>query len=172
VSAFRGFSVRASAAAAAAMALDPRVARVEEDGRTAAAAVTLQPYPSWNLDRVDQRGSRLDNRYFFDDRWYGQGVNAYVLDTGVRTSHGEFFEFPFGRATFAFDALGEDFAGDCSGHGTHVAGTIAGGTYGVAKGVRVHSVRVLDCTGNGLVSQIVAGLDRVIANHVHPPSRT
>jgi subtilisin family serine protease len=163
--ALRGFAVRASAAAAAAIALDPRVERVEEDAQAAAAAVAWQLSPPWNLDRVDQPATRLDGVYTLDDRWTGAGVNAYVLDTGVLTSHLQFYP---GRATFAFDALGESSAGDCSGHGTHVAGTLGGGTSGVAKGVRLHSVRVLDCDGNGLVSNVVAGIDWVIANHVHP----
>jgi len=166
--AFRGFSVRASAAAAAALALDPRVARVEEDATVRAAAVAWQHSPTWNLDRVDQPGSKLDDLYVFDDRWAGQGVNAYVLDTGVLTTHREFGNSFLTRASFAFDALGEGFTGDCSGHGTHVAATLAGGTYGVAKAAIVRSVRVLDCAGNGLLSDLLAGIDWVIANHQHP----
>jgi subtilisin family serine protease len=162
--ALRGFSMRAGLSAAGAVALDPRVARVEQDGVARAAAVQWQYGPTWGLDRVDQRGAALDGRYGWDDRWTGAGVDVFVLDTGVLTSHLAFG----GRASFAFDALGEGFVGDCSGHGTHVAGTIAGGPYGVAKGASIRSVRVLDCSGNGSASSVVAGLDWVIANHGGP----
>ncbi|WP_243336959.1 Ig-like domain-containing protein [Anaeromyxobacter soli] len=162
--ALRGFSMRAGLAAAGAVALDPRVERVEQDGVARAAAVAWQYGPTWGLDRVDQRGAALDDRYGWDDRWTGVGVDAFVLDTGVLTSHAAFG----GRASFAFDALGEGVVGDCSGHGTHVAGTIAGGPYGVAKGASIRSVRVLDCSGNGSASSVVAGLDWVIANHSRP----
>jgi large repetitive protein len=162
--ALRGFSMRAGLFAAGAVALDPRVERVEQDAVARAAAVAWQYGPTWGLDRVDQRGAVLDDRYGWDDRWTGEGVDVFVLDTGVLMSHVAFG----GRASFAFDALGEDAVGDCSGHGTHVAGTIAGGPYGVAKGARIRSVRVLDCSGNGSASSIVAGLDWVIANHTGP----
>ena len=162
--ALRGFSMRASLAAAGAVALDPRVARVEQDGVARAAAVAWQYGPTWGLDRVDQHGATLDGRYGWDDRWTGRGVDAFVLDTGVYAAHLDFG----GRASFAYDALGEGITGDCSGHGTHVAGTIAGSSYGVAKGVTVRSVRVLDCSGNGSASSVVAGLDWVIANHAGP----
>jgi subtilisin family serine protease len=162
--ALRGFSMRAGLSAAAAVALDPRVERVEQDGVARAAAVAWQSGPTWGLDRIDQRGAVLDDRYGWDDRWTGEGVDAFVLDTGVLTSHAAFG----GRASFAFDALGEGDVGDCSGHGTHVAGIVAGGPYGVAKGASILSVRVLDCSGNGSASSIVAGLDWVIANHTRP----
>ncbi len=162
--ALRGFSMRASLAAAGAVALDARVERVEQDGSARAAAVGWQYGPTWGLDRVDQHGATLDDRYGWDDLWAGQGVDVFVLDTGVHTAHLDFG----GRASFAYDALGEGVTGDCSGHGTHVAGTIGGGIYGVAKRVRVRSVRVLDCSGNGSVSSVVSGLDWVIANHDGP----
>jgi subtilisin family serine protease len=116
--AVRGFSMRAALSAAGAVALDPRVARVEQDGVARAAAVAWQYGPTWGLDRVDQRGAVLDHRYGWDDQWTGEGVDAFVLDTGVLASHLAFG----GRASFAFDALGEGVVGDCSGHGTHVAG--------------------------------------------------
>jgi aqualysin 1 len=93
----------------------------------------------------------------------GAGVRAYILDTGIRYSHNDFG----GRATFGFDAFGGN-GSDCNGHGTHVAGTVGGTTYGVAKGVSLVAVRVLDCNGSGTTSGVIAGIDWVTANHVKP----
>ncbi|MEN8376051.1 MAG: S8 family serine peptidase [Gemmatimonadota bacterium] len=115
-----------------------------------------QADPPWGLDRIDQRGAALDGLYSYD--LSGAGVTTYVVDTGIRTSHAEFG----GRARAGFDALGGD-ASDCNGHGTHVAGTIGGSTYGVAKGVELVAVRVLDCNGAGTVSGVIAGLDWILA---------
>jgi subtilisin family serine protease len=122
------------------------------------------PAPSWGLDRVDQRPRRLSGSYRYPAGG-GAGVTVYVLDTGIRISHADFG----GRARYGWDFIGGDAnAGDCNGHGTHVAGTIGGVRYGIAKRVRLVSVRVLDCHGRGSYAQIVAGIDWVTAHAVRP----
>ena len=113
------------------------------------------------LDRVDQRTLPLDG--VFDPSGDGAGVTAYVIDTGIRYDHVEFG----GRAHFGFDAFGGD-GSDCHGHGTHVSGTIAGTTYGVARKVALVAVRVLDCNGSGTTSTVIAGIDWVAAHAAHP----
>ncbi|HYG80493.1 MAG TPA: S8 family serine peptidase, partial [Pyrinomonadaceae bacterium] len=127
------------------------------------------------LDRIDQRDG-LDTNYTYDNT--GAGVHAYVLDSGIQASHTEFS----GRASADFDTVDDDFdpftdsntdgggqdGQDCFGHGTHVSGIVGGSTYGVAKGVRIHSVRVLDCAGGGTDSSVIGGVDWVTANRVSP----
>jgi subtilisin family serine protease len=95
--------------------------------------------------------------------WTGSGVRAYVIDTGIRTTHSQFGT----RAAVSFDAFGGN-GQDCNGHGTHVAGTIGGSTYGVAKNVLLRAVRVLDCNGSGSTSGVIAGVDWVRQNHTPP----
>ncbi|SHG81027.1 S8 family peptidase [Streptoalloteichus hindustanus] len=163
-SALAGFAVSATEKQARRLAADPRVARVEADSVVRATAT--RPNAPWNLDRVDQRSMVLNNAYNYPDS-AGEGVTVYVLDTGVRTSHAEFG----GRASVGFDAIGDSWKGqDCSttGHGTHVAGTVAGTTFGVANKAKIVSVRVLSCDNVGSVSQIVAGIDWVTANAKKP----
>ncbi|MDQ1592645.1 MAG: serine protease, partial [Pyrinomonadaceae bacterium] len=159
--ALRGFSVEMNEAQATALSRNPQVAFVEADMEVAGASIqTGAPSP---LDRLDQRDLPLNNSYNYASN--GAGVNAYIIDGGIRLTHQEFG----GRAVFAFDNVGDGRAGvDCNGHGTHVAGLIGGATYGVAKGVKLHSVRVLNCSNQALVSRVIAGIDWVAANHVKP----
>jgi subtilisin family serine protease len=115
----------------------------------------------WGIDRIDQRALPLDGVFGFTQR--GSGVHVCVLDTGIYPEHTEFG----GRATAAFDATGGDGI-DCNGHGTHVAATIAGSRYGVAKSALVYGVRVLGCTGSGFVSDVIEGIDWVSGEHLSP----
>ncbi|MFI7236087.1 S8 family serine peptidase [Streptomyces cyaneofuscatus] len=125
---------------------------------------TRVPAAAWGLDRIDQRFLPLDGA--FATQGDGAGATAYILDTGIDYGHPEFG----GRATPGFDAVGDSRNGlDCNGHGTHVAGTVAGRTYGVAPQANLASVRILDCTGNGDKAQMIAGLDWV-ARNAHRPA--
>lgn len=162
--AVKGFVVDASELDAESLAADPRVAYVVEDGVVQASGVQLDP-PSWGLDRVDQEALPLDGKYvYYGD---GTGVNLYIIDSGVLSTHSDFT----GRVDTvnAFTAI-DDGLGieDCAGHGTMVAGVAAGATYGVAKGATIHPVRVLDCNASGQVSGVIAGIDWVTANHQSP----
>ena len=157
--ALNGFSVEMSEADAEAVAQDYRVLFVEEDGVVTADAT--QSNPPWGLDRIDQRNRPLSGTYTYN--WTGSGVRAYIIDTGIRTDHTQFG----GRASNVFDAFGGN-GQDCHGHGTHVAGTVGGSTYGVAKSALLRGVRVLDCSGNGATSGVIAGVDWVRQNHIAP----
>ncbi len=120
--------------------------------------------PSWGLDRIDQKALPLNQSYTYPDA-AGQGVTAYIIDTGVRISHGDFG----GRAYNGFDAIDNDnVSQDGHGHGTHVAGTVAGTSYGVAKKAKIVGVRVLNNQGSGTTDQVVAGIDWVTQNAVKP----
>jgi serine protease len=141
---------------------DPQVAFVEKDQIISINA--SQSDPVWGLDRIDQVERSGDDVYQYPDS-AGEGVNAYVIDTGIRVSHEEFE----GRAVHGYDAVDDDSdASDCNGHGTHVAGSIGGKKYGVAKKVKLHGVRVLDCRGSGSISGVIAGVEWVTNNHVKP----
>ena len=157
--ALNGFAIEMSEADAEALSQDFRVKYVEEDGVMTADAT--QSNPPWGLDRIDQRDRPLSLTYTYNRT--GSGVRAYVIDTGILTSHTQFG----GRASNVFDAFGGS-GQDCNGHGTHVAGTIGGSTYGVAKSALLRGVRVLNCSGSGSTSGVIAGVDWVRQNFIAP----
>ncbi|MFD0724524.1 S8 family peptidase [Lysobacter brunescens] len=160
--ALRGFVVQANDKALARLLADPRVAYVEEDGLVELSAT--QSNATWGLDRIDQRNLPLNTTYTYTPT--GAGVHAYIIDSGILTGHTQFT----GRIGNGFRAIADDGRGtsDCNGHGTHVAGTVAGTTWGVAKNATLHSVRVFGCGNSGSWSDIIAGIDWVRANHVKP----
>ncbi|MFM9023187.1 MAG: S8 family serine peptidase, partial [Solirubrobacterales bacterium] len=161
-SAVKGIVAPLDRADVARLRRDSDVLLVERDGpvRTVAAGPRDQSPATWGLDRVDQRALPLNNRITTDQN--GFGVKAYIIDTGIRTDHVEFT----GRTVMGFDAVGDgNGTNDCNGHGTHVAGTVGGSTYGVAPETTLVPVRVLNCAGSGTFSGVIAGIDWVTANH-------
>ncbi len=160
--AIKGFAATLPAAAVNALRNNPNVAYIEQDQRVQVAQTT-QPYATWGIDRVDQRDLPLSGSYTYTST--GAGVRAYIIDTGIETSHWEFG----GRASVGADYVGDGYNGqDCNGHGTHVAGTVGGATYGVAKGASLISVRVFGCSGGSQWSTIIAAIDWVRYYHVKP----
>jgi subtilisin family serine protease len=156
--ALRGFEARMSEANARRLAADPSVAYVEQS-HLMTISDTQAPVPSWGLDRIDQRALPLNNSYTYPT--VASTVRAYIIDTGIRFTHTDFG----GRAVSGFDAIDGGTADDCHGHGSHVSGTTGGTSFGVAKGVALVGVRVLDCTGSGTTAQVVAGIDFVTGDH-------
>ncbi len=156
--ALEGYAARVPGRELASLRSDRRVAFVERDRRVEASAV--QASPPWGLDRIDQRVLPLSGSFSYTST--GTGVSAYIVDTGIRFGHTDFG----GRAVDGYDAVDPGTpAEDCNGHGTHVAGTTGGATYGVAKDVKLVAVRVLDCAGSGSYSGVIAGIDWVTADH-------
>ncbi|GAA4914955.1 peptidase inhibitor I9 [Stackebrandtia albiflava] len=161
--AFNGFLLEMSADEARALAADPSVDYVEQNGTVSIAGTQSNP-PSWGLDRIDQDSLPLDDSYTYPDS-AGSGVTAYIIDTGADLDHPDFG----GRMTSGADTVdNDDDAEDCQGHGTHVAGTVGGTEYGVAKSVDMVAVRVLDCNGSGTYDGVIAGVEWVTANAQQP----
>ncbi|HEX8210655.1 MAG TPA: S8 family peptidase [Longimicrobium sp.] len=158
--ALTGFAAELNAGQLNALQHNPNVDYIEQDARVQASAT--QSNATWGLDRIDQRSLPLNGTYTYTPT--GAGVNVYIIDTGIRFSHADFG----GRAVSGYDAVDGGSADDCNGHGTHVAGTVGGATYGVAKGARLYGVRVLDCAGSGTNAGVIAGMDWVAQNRVTP----
>lgn len=157
-SALKGFAGNFPEQAIFGLSHNPNVEFIEAD--QIITIDTTQSPATWGLDRIDQRNLPLNNTYTYN--FTGSGVTAYIIDTGIRITHNEFG----GRASSGRDFVDNDLnADDCNGHGTHVAGTVGGSTYGVAKGVSLVAVRVLNCSGSGTTSGVIAGIDWVTSQH-------
>jgi subtilisin family serine protease len=159
--AMKGFVMEMNEQAAIALSKNSRVAMVEQDAQMFGSAI--QGSATWGLDRIDQRGLPLNSEYGYTTD--ASNVHAYILDSGIRTTHIEFG----GRASNDYNATADGQPDkDCTGHGTHVAGTVGSGAWGVAKNVRLHGVKVSPCSGYGTVSDLIEGMDWVAGNHIKP----
>ncbi|MDP1711631.1 MAG: S8 family peptidase [Candidatus Nanopelagicaceae bacterium] len=164
---FSGFAISLPVSAVLGLEHNPKVLYVERDEEMTASDIQA-PAPSWGLDRIDQRERPLSNTFEYSSLGQGAGVRAYIVDTGIRSTHADFA----GRIAPGFSSVIDpvNTTEDCNGHGTHVSGTLAGTTYGVAKAATIVPVRVLDCQGSGSTATVVAGLDWVAADHTSGPA--
>ncbi len=159
--AIKGFAAQLNAKALESLRSDPNVEYIEEDQEI--TIDTTQSSPTWGLDRIDQRALPLSKTYTYTAT--GSGVTAFIIDTGIYVSNTDFG----GRASVGADFVGDGRNGiDCNGHGTHVSGTVGGKTYGVAKSVKLVAVRVLNCSGSGSTSGVIAGVDWVSSHKSGP----
>jgi subtilisin family serine protease len=163
--ALRGFAATIPAQALRGIAKNPQVESIEPDV-TVSIMETQNPTPSWGLDRVDQRDLPLNRTYTYGTT--GIGVYAFVIDTGIRSTHTEFYGSSGSRVIKGFSAFRKGGTEDCNGHGTHVAGTIGGASMGIARDVTLVPVRVLDCNGSGSMSGVIAGVDYVAGSSFRP----
>ncbi len=163
-SALKGFSATLSDAAVQALRNNPLVDYIEMDQTVSLNSTgTTQSPATWGLDRIDQRDRPLNTQYHYN--YTGWGVDAYIIDTGILAAHTQFT----GRLKPGHNVIADaNGTNDCNGHGTHVAGTVGGTTWGVAKDVWLIPVRVLDCAGSGTVSGVIAGIDWVANNTARP----
>ena len=160
--ALQGFAATMPEQALNGLRHNPNVEYIEVDSTVSLDAT--QTGATWGLDRIDQAALPLNGTYNYN--YTGAGVKAYIIDTGIRVTHNEFG----GRASYGYDAVDKRLpAADCHGHGTHVAGTVGGATYGVAKGVSLVAVRVLNCAGSGTTSGVIKGIDWVTSDHHQGP---
>ena len=158
-SALTGYSAKMTPAQARRLAADPAVAYVEQD--RVMTTQGSQTGATWGLDRIDQRNLPLNSTYTYPNT--ASNVRAYIIDTGIRTTHSDFG----GRATWGTNTVDTNNT-DCNGHGTHVAGTVGGTKYGVAKSVRLVAVKVLNCSGSGTTAGVISGVNWVTSNAVKP----
>ncbi len=159
--ALKGMALELTDDEVSALRAEPSVAYVEQDQTM--STMTVQSGATWGIDRIDQRARPLSGTYAYNAD--GTGVTVYIIDTGINFGHVEYA----GRASTGVDEVTSGgTAADCNGHGSHVAGTVGGTTYGVAKNVKLVAVRVLDCAGSGSNTGVIAGIDWVTANHVSP----
>jgi subtilisin family serine protease len=162
--ALNGFSAELNRGQLNALQNNPAVAYIEED--QVVEPTTTQSGATWGLDRIDQRARPLSGTYTYTAT--APTVKAYIIDTGVNAAHAEFATTAGSRAQNVYNATGDGNASDCNGHGTHVAGTVAGKTYGVAKAALIRAVKVFSCSGGAANSTIIAGIDWTTANHQKP----
>jgi subtilisin family serine protease len=162
----KGFAIylpdTAATAFVEAMKKNPQVLSIENDTVMKIDATT-QSNPDWGLDRIDQKALPLNSAYSYLQT--GSGTTAYIVDTGILSSHQQFS----GRVLSGYTAISDgNGTTDCNGHGTHVAGTVGGSTYGVAKNVNLVPIRILGCDGSGASSNVIAGLDWILKNGKKP----
>jgi subtilisin family serine protease len=164
----KGFSIQMTEDEAIALSQEPTVAYVQEDGLITASTTQQNP-PSWGIDRIDQRNLPLNSAYNFANVTTGAGVHAYIIDSGINVLHQEFRNANgLTRASTDANFVWFEDGNDCAGHGTMVASVLGGNTLGVAKDVRLHSVKVLDCSGGGSSSGVADGIEWVTDNHIKP----